>query len=135
MKDNGKDGVQEKIEVIHGKAPKSNGRPGKRGAIPKPPARAKQVHIPGMEPQTVPSIHKAIEEYVVARDQRMELTKVEVEKKARLMEVMKKAKVQHYSVDGHVADLDTEETIKARLEEPEGVFVERGKGRGAEARP
>jgi len=99
---------------------------------PKP----RTAHLPGMEPKTIPSVHKAIEEYVIARDHRMELTKVEVQKKAILMHEMKQAGLLTYSVDGHEAELEIDEQVKARLHEPEeeasepvGTFVEPAKGK------
>jgi hypothetical protein len=113
-----------------------------RTKAPKPTPRARNQHLPGMEPKTIPSVHKAIEEYVVARDHRMELTKVEVQKKAILMHEMKQAGLLTYSVDGHEAELEIDEQVKARLCEPEeeasepvGTFVEPAKGKDAGAAP
>jgi len=136
-KDNGKDKGDGFVEVQGNAVPA-------RGAKkpPKLAARAKDRHLPGMEPKTIPAVHKAIEEYVEARDHRMQLTKVEVEKKAILLHEMKKAGIPVYNVDGHEASLEVDEQVKARLREPEieeeepvGTFVEPAKKAEASAAP
>jgi hypothetical protein len=128
---NGKDAREGFVEVV------GNPVAPRRGKAPKPAPRARDQHLPGMEPKTVPAIHKAIEEYVVARDHRMELTKIEVQKKAILMHEMKQAGLLTYRVDGHEAELVVDEQVKARLGEPEeedaepvGRFVEPAKPTG-----
>jgi len=112
----------------------------RRAKPPAPAPRPHTQHLPGMEPVVVPAVHKAIEEYVVARDQRMELTKIEVQKKAILMEAMKQAGLPKYSVDGHEAEIEVDEQVKARLREPEeedaepvGTFAEPAKNEAAAA--
>jgi len=124
---NSKDGF---VEV------EGNAVPARSAKAPKPAPRPRNQHLPGMEPKTIPSVHKAIEEYVIARDHRMELTKVEVQKKAILMHEMKQAGLLTYSVDGHEAELEIDEQVKARLHEPEeeasepvGTFVEPAKAK------
>lgn len=127
-KDNGKD-KGDGFENVDGKAPETKGK------------KASNAHLPGMEPKTIPSVHRAIEEYVEVRDQRMGLTKIETEKKAHLMTVMKKHDITTYCVDGHEATLETDETVKARLrdaeaeeDEPKELRVPKGrKGRVARA--
>ena len=99
------------VEVVEGNAPAP--RRGKGAELPK--KRAKDQHLPGMEPKVDKSIHRAIEEYVEARDQRMALTRVEVEKRNHLLSVMKAAGIVDYDVDHHEAHIATEETIKAKL--------------------
>lgn len=77
--------------------------------------RPKQTFIPGTEPKTIPAIHRAIEEYVEARDKRMDLLEVEVERKGHLLNLMKEEKISDYSVDGHEAHVSIDESIKARI--------------------
>lgn len=93
-------------------------------------ARPRDQHLPGLEPKTIPAVHKAIEEYVVARDNRMELTKIEVEKKAVLLAAMKAAGIKQYGVDGHRAEMDVEETVKAKIDPEEVELAEEDKIRG-----
>lgn len=105
-----------------------------------PGKRPEQQHLPGQEPKKIGPVHAAIEEYVEARDNRMELTKIEVEKKSVLLAAMKKAGIESYAVDGHEATLDVEETVKAKLHEeeeevePEVRASRKSRGRGAEVR-
>jgi len=147
VKANGKDG---EIEIVHGNPVARRAK--KVAEAFAPSKRPKERHLPGMEPKTIPSVHKAIEDYVAARDARMELTKVEVEKKAHLLKVMKDQGITGYAVDGHEATLDVEETVKAKLVSEEIEEAEeremhnraikpqdlagrkKGRGKGAEAR-
>lgn len=76
---------------------------------------AKQTFIPGTEPKKIPQIHNAIGRYVEARDERMEFTQKEVEKKATLLKAMKDNKIFDYNVDGHEAHVSIDETIKAKI--------------------
>lgn len=130
MKSNGKD-----VEIIHGRTPAK-----RKKTAAKVTRDTKTKHLPGMEPKTIATVRRAIEDYVEARDQRMALTKIEVEKKAKLMDAMKKAGITHYSVDGREADLDVEETVKARIAPEEAEEAEerelsggRSRSRGAAA--
>lgn len=99
-------------------AKKKSRRPAARKPNAKHAARAQQAFIPGTQPETIPEIHSAIEDYVEARDRRMELTKVETEKKAVLLGAMKKHKKTEYAVDGHEAHLSVDETDKAKVRVP-----------------
>jgi len=110
MKANGKD---PDIEIVHGNPVARRAK--KVAEAFAPSARAKQTHLPGMKPKVIESVHQAIEDYVAARDARMELTKVEIEKKAHLLQAMKEQGITGYAVDGHEATLDVEETVKAKL--------------------
>jgi hypothetical protein len=47
---------------------------------------------PGVERVTIKAVDRAVERYVAARDERMELTKKEVEKKIELIAIMKEHK-------------------------------------------
>lgn len=109
-KGNGKD---PDVEIVHGNPVARRAK--KVAEAFAPGKRPRDQHLPGMEPKTIPTVHQAIEEYVAARDARMELTKVEVEKKAHLLKVMKDQGIKGYAVDGHEATLDVEETVKAKL--------------------
>lgn len=112
-KGNGKD-----VEVIDGHAPKGSRRGrGKKAAAAD--AGKGTAHLPGMEPKTIPSVHNAIEEYVDVRERRSKLAVIESEKKAHLMQVMKKAGITSYHVDGHRATLESEEKVKAGLDSDE----------------
>ena len=110
VKANGKD---PDVEIVHGN-PVAR-RVKKVAEAFAPGKRPKQGYIPGTEPKIITDVHQAIEDYVAARDARMELTKVEVEKKTHLLQVMKAKGITAYAVDGHEAALDVEETVKAKL--------------------
>lgn len=119
---NGKDAD---VEVVEGNAPRPRR---KKGA--KVEARASLTgHLPGMEPKVLPSVHNAIEDYVEVRDRKKKLTELEAEKKNHLIQVMKKAGVTEYNVDGHTATIEANEKVKAELDseaaEPE-VHAVRG---------
>lgn len=103
---------------------------------------AKQEFIPGTEPVKIVAVHRAIESYVEARDNRMGLTKIEVEKKAHLLTVMHNAGIVDYAVDGHEAHIEVDEQLKAKIrsdeDEPEVEVHElraprRRKARGKDA--
>jgi len=82
--------------------------------------KPKQEHLPGQEPQAkIAAVHHAIEAYVEVRDQRMQLTEVEVQKRTLLGEIMKKHGLTKYAVDGHIAEIEAEEKIKAKLKDEE----------------
>lgn len=116
MEGNGKD-------VIDVPAPEQKGRA----------RQPKQDHLPGQEPQAkIAAVHDAIEKYVEVRDQRMQLTELEVQKRTLLGAIMKKNGLTKYAVDGHIAEIESEEKIKAKLktdeDEPEmtqGEGIER----------
>lgn len=110
MKSNGKD---PDVEIVHGNPVARRAK--KVAEAFAPGKRPKQGYIPGTEPKIITDVHQAIEDYVAARDARMELTKVEVEKKTHLLQVMKAKGITAYAVDGHEAALDVEETVKAKL--------------------
>lgn len=52
--------------------------------------KEKQKDLPGMEDRKLPDLHAAAEGYAETRDERMKLTKTEVEQKAKLLELMEK---------------------------------------------
>lgn len=111
-KGNGRD--KDGFQVVDGNAPKERRKKG--SALVGAPPRERTQHLPGMEPVTVPKIHQAIEEYTAIRDARMDMTRKEVDAKAKLLRVMKEEGLATYAVDGHEAEIEAgEETVKARL--------------------
>lgn len=83
------------------------------------PRKPRQTHIPGTEPETVPEVHKAIEDYCDVRDERLGMQGQEKDAKATLVAALKKAGLTHYNVDGRQADLETDENVKAKVIERE----------------
>lgn len=62
--------------------------------------KPKQSFIPGTEPKRFKDLDEAAEEYREGRDERMEATTVEVERKNKLIELMKKHKLVQYDIPG-----------------------------------
>ncbi len=62
--------------------------------------RARQGHLPEMEPPSIPEIDEAAEAFVDARDKRMRLGSKEAEKKEILEAAMKKHGLDRYEYDG-----------------------------------
>lgn len=58
--------------------------------------RAQKQHLPGMEPPRIKELDKAARSYVQTRDERMALTKDEVNAKTLLLELMKKHQLTVY---------------------------------------
>lgn len=59
-------------------------------------ARPKQGFLEGTEPEVIPEIESAADDYVDVRDRRMELTKKEVKNKSVLQGAMEKHKLKSY---------------------------------------
>ncbi len=59
-------------------------------------ARPKQQHFEGMEPPRVPELDSAIEAYVSVRDQRMQLTKEEVQRRSAIEELLRANQLTEY---------------------------------------
>ncbi len=59
-------------------------------------ARARQSSIPGTERKVHKDVRAAAEQYVEARDERMECTEIEVDKKAALIKAMRKHDLTEY---------------------------------------
>lgn len=59
-------------------------------------SKAKQKHFEGMEPLRVPALDAAIEYYVELRDQRMALTKDEVQQRTKVEELLKANGLSEY---------------------------------------
>jgi hypothetical protein len=94
-------------------------------------ARMKQqTEIPGTERKTIKEIDAAAEAYIEARDERMELTKREVEAKSLLLEAMQKHNVDTYCDESAtpallVTLIPGEDKVKVRrLDEEEKVEAE-----------
>ena len=85
------------------------------------PAKAKQGHLPDMEPPTVKEIDRAADDYRDVRDQRMELTKQETAKQAVLLELMRKHGLTHYEYDDYVVDIvaNSSEKVKVKAKKVE----------------
>lgn len=77
--------------------------------------RARQGHLPTMEPPSIPEIEAAAAEYVEARDERQSLTKREIEKKAILMHFMKEHGLSVYDYDNLRVTIDATENVKVNV--------------------
>lgn len=82
-----------------------------------PPA-AKNKDLPGMEDRAIKDLHEAAIAYDDAKKRRMKLTEEEVEKKAKVRELMHHYKRTHYAYDGIEITLeppDGEEKVKVKV--------------------
>lgn len=82
-------------------------------------AKAKQQDLPTLEKRDIPEIEKAAEDYKDARDERMELSKTEAEKKALLIGVMRKNNRTDYSYNGLPVTLSSVDNVKVKSEKEE----------------
>lgn len=62
--------------------------------------KATQTFIKGTEPKRIKELDDAAEDYREGRDERMEMTRIEVERKGRLIELMHKHKLNQYDIPG-----------------------------------
>jgi hypothetical protein len=69
-------------------------------------AKTKQTVIEGVGPETIPAIEGLAEQYVEARDRRMNVLKSEIELKKDLTKAMKEHELTEYRYDGHVVVLE-----------------------------
>jgi hypothetical protein len=101
-----------------------------------PPKKPVQETIPGTLPKRIKAIDKAATEYVTARDERMELTKTEVQKREALIAAMRAAGQTVYRMatgdDVYLVKLTEEATVKVKRETPPDVD-EAGDGEGDDA--
>ena len=84
--------------------------------------RPKQTEIAGIERKVHKDVRDAAEEYVDARDERMELTEKETATKATLMAAMKKHGLSKYideEAEIVVEVVPSDETVKVRKYDPE----------------
>lgn len=85
---------------------------------------ARQKELSGIEKESVKEIEEAAESYVEARDKRMKLTEKEVERKAALIEVMRKHKRTVYRDDNAAPPLLVtlkEGTVSVKVTRVDGV--------------
>lgn len=78
--------------------------------------RPKQTFIKGAEPPRIAAIDKAADLYVDARDERMAALEIEVDRKSKLLELMKKNKLTTYRTDDdqEVNIVESAESVKVR---------------------
>jgi hypothetical protein len=83
--------------------------------------RAAQKELPGLENREITDLEKKALEYVEVRDQRMDLTKREVELQADLLTLMKTYKKREYKRDGiEIRIVVEKEKVKVKkAKEPE----------------
>lgn len=80
--------------------------------------RAKQGHLKGMEPPSIPEIDTAADSFVEARNAWQVRNQSMVEAKAILEAMMKKNKLKKYEYDGKVVLFETSETLKVNVKKP-----------------
>lgn len=78
--------------------------------------RAKQKELPGMEDRRIADLDQAALDYAEGRDERMEMTKKEVELKTALIGLMHKHSKKTYTYNGISVELVPEgEKVKVRV--------------------
>jgi len=82
-------------------------------------ARAKQIPIKGMEPVVNKEVEKLADEYVEIRDERMGLTKQEVDLKAQLVGMLKGLKMAAYEHGEYHITLESLDKVKVKIGEEE----------------
>lgn len=89
----------------------------KKAKVAKEPKqkKLKQADLPGMADRKIPDLHAAAEAYVEGRDERMAMTKQEVELKQTLIDKMHEHKRTSYKCDDIEIELKPEgETVKVK---------------------
>jgi hypothetical protein len=85
----------------------------------------RQNDLPTMEDSAIKTLENAALAYVEARDERMDYSKTESERKSKVMNEMKKAGKTHYSRNGITIDLITEsETVKVKVKQAKDAEAE-----------
>ena len=74
-----------------------------------------QGELPGQETQKDEEIIRVAEHYRTARDERMKLTKVEVERRDFLQAMMNSKGLKHYKFEGVEVDIIAEEKVKVKI--------------------
>lgn len=88
---------------------------GKKAKAPKK-SKPKQKDLPGMEERRIPELHTAAENYAEVRDERMILTKKEVELKDELLGMMKKHGKESYKFDDvEIKVVHEKEKVKVKI--------------------
>lgn len=87
--------------------------------------KPRQRHLPNTdpEPERIEEIEDAAENYVTARDSRMNMGNVEKERKSDLKDAMKKHKLKKYKSDVGTVEfsVESEENVTVRVEKkPKG---------------
>ena len=91
-------------------------------------ALARQTELPGMSDRKLKDLHEAAFVYADARDARVKATAPEVEAKTKLLELMKKHKLEHHKFDNVAVDLVHEkENVRVRIEPLEDGAPTNGK--------
>jgi hypothetical protein len=90
-----------------------------KGASPRGPAPAATDRLPGMETEVIPELEAAAVDYAGVRDQRMELTKVEVDRKDGLLLLMKSNGLDRYDNNGVHIRLSLAANVKVRVQKGE----------------
>ncbi|MGH8529335.1 MAG: hypothetical protein ACRETN_05760 [Nevskiales bacterium] len=93
-------------------------------------AKPKQEDLPGMESRDLPEIEQAAERYRQVRDERAALSKLEGERKAKLIQTMISNGRSFYSYNGLIVELSQKENVRVKSkEEPIGAFTQLTAGR------
>lgn len=84
-------------------------------------SKREQQEIPGTERKKIAAVERAANAYREVRDERMELTKKEVEKRTKLAEVMQENGITIYKFDGDdgeplIVEIDTTTKVKVKKE-------------------
>ena len=82
-------------------------------------ARAKQQHLPGMAPPSIPELDAAAENYDRVKNRRVKLTDEETEAQAVLLAAMKKHKLTVYEYDGKLVVLSATEKVRVKPKKDE----------------
>ena len=76
--------------------------------------RPRQKKLPGMADVSIQEIDDAAAAFVDVRDNRMALTREEVEASEKLLEVMRKHKLTTYSYDGKTVSITSQQKVKVK---------------------
>ena len=80
--------------------------------------KAKQQHLPTMEPPSIRKIEQLADRYTDARDDRMAKLQEEIAAKDLLWAAMIEAGLKIYEYDGKTIELVSEEKIKVKTKKP-----------------
>lgn len=89
---------------------KKRGRPKKEKPV--------QKYIEGTEPLSIRDIDDAADNYIEARDSRINKLNVEIERKKELTELMQKHKLTEYKYRDQLVTFDGEPTVKVKKVKP-----------------
>lgn len=81
-----------------------------------PQRKPRQRQLPGTEPDKIPEVEEAAEDFVAARDTRMANGVIEGQRKETLMNLMKKHKLKYHEYDNKRIEMiaATKETVKVK---------------------